>query len=70
VKADPSYTTLAATWDGTRTGFPGYPQMTRVTTVSRITGTAPRRDYTVITVRVDEPTIGAPVNVTTVVGQP
>jgi prepilin-type N-terminal cleavage/methylation domain-containing protein len=70
VKADPSYTTLAASWDGTETGFPGYPQMSRVTTVSRITGTTPPRDYTVITVRVEEPTLGAPVNVTTVVGRP
>jgi prepilin-type N-terminal cleavage/methylation domain-containing protein len=70
VKADPSYTTLAASWDGTQNGFPGYPNMTRVTTVSRVTGTAPPRDYTIITVRVAEPTMGAPVNVTTVVGRP
>lgn len=70
VKSDPSYPTLSARWDGTQTGFPGYPAMTRLTTVSRITGNAPPRDYTIITVRVTEPTMGAPVNVTTVVGRP
>jgi prepilin-type N-terminal cleavage/methylation domain-containing protein len=70
VKADPSYTSLFAVWDDSETGFPGYPQMTRETTVSRITGTTPPRDYTIITVRVTEPTMGAPVNVTTVVARP
>jgi prepilin-type N-terminal cleavage/methylation domain-containing protein len=70
VKADPSYLTLTAQWDGTQTGFPGYPAMTRLTTVSRITGNTPPRDYTVVTVQVSEPTMGAPVNLTTVVGRP
>jgi prepilin-type N-terminal cleavage/methylation domain-containing protein len=70
VDMDPSYTTLGAVWAGTQTGFPGYPQMSRVTTVSRITGNAPPRDYTVVTVRVSEPTMGAAIDVTTVVAQP
>jgi prepilin-type N-terminal cleavage/methylation domain-containing protein len=70
VDMDPSYTTLAATWAGTQTGFPGYPRMTRVTTVSRITGNVPPRDYTVVTVRVSEPTMGPAIDVTTVVAQP
>jgi len=70
VDMDPSYTTLAAVWTGTQTGFPGYPQMSRVTTVSRVTGNAPPRDYTVVTVRVTEPTMGTGVDVTTVVAQP
>ena len=70
VKADPSYANLTTTWDETETGFPGYPDMTRVTLVARITGTAPARDYTVISVRVTEPTLPAPVNVTTTVGRP
>jgi prepilin-type N-terminal cleavage/methylation domain-containing protein len=70
VKTDPSYLSLASVWDESHTGFPGYPNMTRTTTVSRITGTAPQRDYTVVTVRVTEPTLSAPVNVTTVVGRP
>ena len=39
--------------------------MSRVTTVSRVTGNAPQRDYTIITVRVTEPTMGAPIDVTT-----
>jgi prepilin-type N-terminal cleavage/methylation domain-containing protein len=70
IDMDPSYTTLAAVWAGTQTGFPGYPNMTRVTTVSRVTGAAPPRDYTVITVRVTEPTMGQAIDVTTVVAQP
>lgn len=70
VDQDPSYTTLAATWAGTQTGFPNYPRMQRVTTVSRITGNAPPRDYTVVTVRVTEPTMGQAIDVTTVVAQP
>lgn len=70
VDQDPSYTTLAATWAGTKTGFPGYPQMQRVTTVSRVTGVAPPRDYTIVTVRVSEPTMGQAIDVTTVVAQP
>lgn len=70
IDMDPSYTTLAAVWAGTQTGFPGYPNMARTTTVQRITGVAPPRDYTVITVEVSEPTMGAPIDVTTVVAQP
>lgn len=70
VDMDPSYTTLAATWSGTQTGFPGYPNMVRTTTVSRITGNAPPRDYTLVTVQVTEPTMGPAVDVTTVVAQP
>jgi prepilin-type N-terminal cleavage/methylation domain-containing protein len=70
VDMDPSYTTLSAVWAATENGFPGYPNMTRVTTVQRITGTAPPRDYTIVTVRVTEPTMGTPIDVTTVVAQP
>jgi hypothetical protein len=70
VDQDPSYPTLAATFQGTQIGFPGYPSMRRVTTVSRITGNAPPRDYTVVTVRVSEPTMGQAIDVTTVVAQP
>ncbi len=70
VDMDPSYTTLAAVWAGTQTGFPGYPQMSRITTVSRVTGAVPVRDYTVVTVRVTEPTMGQAIDVTTVVAQP
>jgi prepilin-type N-terminal cleavage/methylation domain-containing protein len=70
VDMDPSYTTLGAVWSGTTTGFPGYPGMTRITNVSRVTGINPRRDYTIVTVRVMEPTMGAPIDVTTVVASP
>ena len=44
--------------------------MTRVTTVSRVTGNAPPRDYTVVTVRVTEPTMGPAIDATTIVAQP
>ena len=70
IATDPSYATLAARWAGTTTGFPGYPAMQRITTVQRITGGTPPRDYTVITVQVTEPTITTPVRMTTIVGQP
>lgn len=70
IATDPSYTTLSARWAGTTTGFPGYPAMSRVTTLQRITGVAPRRDYTVVTVRVTEPTMAAPIRLTSIVGQP
>jgi prepilin-type N-terminal cleavage/methylation domain-containing protein len=70
IDMDPSYTTLAAVWAGSQTGFPGYPNMTRLTTVSRVTGNAPPRDYTIVTVRVTEPTMGQAIDVTTVVAQP
>jgi prepilin-type N-terminal cleavage/methylation domain-containing protein len=70
VDTDPSYTTLAATWAGSQIGFPGFPRMQRVTSVSRVTGVAPTRDYTIVTVRVTEPTMGSPIDVTTVVARP
>jgi prepilin-type N-terminal cleavage/methylation domain-containing protein len=70
VDMDPSYTTLGTTWSGTQTGFPGYPGMTRATTVNRVIGSSPPRDYTIVTVRVTEPTMGAAIDVTTVVAQP
>jgi prepilin-type N-terminal cleavage/methylation domain-containing protein len=70
ITTDPSYTTLGARWSGTTTGIPGYPSMTMTTTIQRITGVAPRRDYTVVTVRVTEPTLPNPVRLTSIVGQP
>jgi prepilin-type N-terminal cleavage/methylation domain-containing protein len=70
VDMDPSYTTLGATWAATEAGFPGYPRMTRVTTVSRVVGATPPRDYTIVTVRVTEPTMAEAIDVTTVVAQP
>ena len=70
ITTDPSYTTLGARWAGTTTGFPGYAAMTMTTTLQRITGNAPRRDYTVVTVQVTEPTLQNPVRLTSIVGQP
>lgn len=71
IRADNRYTSLVANYNNvSTTGFPDFPAMTRATRVTRTTGTSPRRDYTTITVRVTEPTMGAPVNVTIVVAAP
>jgi prepilin-type N-terminal cleavage/methylation domain-containing protein len=70
ITTDPSYPTLSARWAGTTVGFPGYPRMSRQTTVQRITGNAPPRDYTVVTVLVTEPTLLTSIRLTTMVGQP
>ncbi len=59
VKADPTYP-LPASWAGTTTGFPDYPAMTRITVLNRVTGASPARDYTVISVKVTEPTMTRP----------
>jgi prepilin-type N-terminal cleavage/methylation domain-containing protein len=56
--------------DNVVTGFPGYPNMTRRTQVVRRTSTTPKRDYTIITVKVTEPTLGQTVNLTNVVAAP
>lgn len=71
IRANQSYTTLVATFNGNvQVGFPGYPAMTRTTRVVRTTGLVPRRDYTTITVQVSEQTMGTPINVTIVVAAP
>jgi prepilin-type N-terminal cleavage/methylation domain-containing protein len=65
------YPNLAALFDGNgATGFPGYPAMSRATRVVRRTGSSPRKDYTIITVTVTEPTMGNPVSLTNVVAAP
>jgi hypothetical protein len=76
VRADPTYP-LPATWAGTAIGFPDYPNMSRITRVTRVTGAAPVRDYTIVSVKVTEPTMMRPgamaldtVNVTAVVARP
>lgn len=78
IRSDPTYP-LPAAWAGTVTGFPGYPTMARRTTLQRITGAAPSRDYTRVTVKVWHPTLrrpGAPltsldtINLTSVVARP
>lgn len=70
VKADPSYTTLLTVWTGNRTGFPGYPAMTRRTSLRRVTGSSPIRDYTIITVQVSDPALPAGVSVNATVAAP
>jgi prepilin-type N-terminal cleavage/methylation domain-containing protein len=71
IRANPSYPSLVATYNGqTTTGFHGYGNMTRTVRVARTTGANPRRDYTTVTVQVSEPTMGTPVNLTIVVAAP
>ena len=65
------YPNLVTLFDGGgATGFPGYPSMSRSTRVVRRTATTPRKDYTIITVTVTEPTMGTPVSLTNVVAAP
>jgi prepilin-type N-terminal cleavage/methylation domain-containing protein len=42
---------------GTVTGFPGFPNMKRITSKTRYTSTTPAKDYTIVTVKVTEPTM-------------
>jgi prepilin-type N-terminal cleavage/methylation domain-containing protein len=73
VQTDVNYP-LPASWAGNVTGFPGYPNMKQVTVLQRVA--AGTSDYTVITVRVTEPTMskatGGPdtVNLTSTVARP
>ncbi len=76
ILSDPGYP-LPNTYVGTVTGFPGYSQMRRTTSVTRVTGTSPARDYTIITVKVTEPsmirfgaTAADTVNLTAAVAKP
>lgn len=75
IRADPRYDRLASLY-GTgagadTTGFPGFPQMRRVTRVVRdTTGSSPRRDRTTITVRVYSPGQRDTVAVTAVIASP
>lgn len=59
IRADPRYTQLTTLY-GTgaaadTTGFPGYPQMQRRTTIARDQSATPARDFTTITISVTHP---------------
>jgi prepilin-type N-terminal cleavage/methylation domain-containing protein len=76
ILSDPQYP-LPNTWVGTATGFSGFSQMRRTTSLTQVTGTTPARDYTIVTVKVTEPTmmrLGATapdtVNLTAAVAKP
>lgn len=76
ILSNPSYP-LPTTYGGTVTGFPGFSSMKRITTMNRITSVTPARDYTIVTVKVTEPTmirLGATapdtINLTAVVAKP
>lgn len=65
------YPNLVTLFDGSgSTGFPGYPAMSRNTRVVRRTDVSPRKDYTIITVTVTEPSMGNPISLTNVVAAP
>lgn len=75
IRADPRYPRLAALYGAgvgaDTTGFPGFPQMRRVTRVVRDTsGSSPRRDRTTITVRVFAPGLRDTVAVTAAIASP
>ena len=71
VRADPRYTrlvTLYGTGAGAdTTGFPGYAQMRRLTTIVRDQSGTPPRDFTTVTVRVTAPGLRDTVAITAVV---
>lgn len=70
IQADPQYP-LPASYVVSTTGFAGYPAMNRTTVFLRNGGpTYTTKDYTVVTVRVTEPTMRDTVNVTAVVARP
>ena len=56
ILADVSYP-LPASYAGTVTGIAGYPNMVRITVLNRVTSSTPSRDYTVVTVKVTDPTM-------------
>ena len=74
IRADPRYftlTTLYGTGTGAdTTGFPGYPAMRRVTTLTRDQSGTPARDRTTITVRVTWPGMSDTVRLSTVRSRP
>jgi len=74
IRADPRYftlTTLYGTGTGAdTTGFPGYPTMRRVTTLTRDQSGTPARDRTTITVRVTWPGMSDTVRLSTVRSRP
>ena len=74
IRVDPRYTALAALYDAgasaDTTGFPGYPNMRRLTDLVRDQGGTPPRDRTTITVRVTWPGMSDTVKLTTVRSRP
>ncbi|MES2123964.1 MAG: prepilin-type N-terminal cleavage/methylation domain-containing protein [Gemmatimonadota bacterium] len=74
IRADPRYPRLVSLY-GTgagadTTGFPGYAQMRRTTTIVRDQSGTPPRDRTTLTVRVSDPSLKDTVAVTTVIASP
>lgn len=67
IQSDPSYP-LPATYAGTVTGIGSFPNLKRVTTLTRVNSS--NRDYTTVTVKVTEPTLRDTVNITAVVAKP
>lgn len=72
IRLDPDYVHLVGRYRGTEVGLPGYPDLTRTTTVVRtnIEQSTGRLDYTTITVAVDGSGLRGPVARTIVVAAP
>ena len=67
IQSDPGYP-LPNSYTGTLTGIGSYPNMKRVVTFNRINTS--NRDYTIVSVRVTEPTLIDTINITAVVARP
>lgn len=74
IRADPRYFTLTTLYDAgagaDTTGFPGYPNMRRVTTMARDQTGTPARDRTTITIEVSWPGMRDTVRLSTVRSRP
>ncbi len=74
VRADPRYTSLVTLYGSgagaDTTGFPGFPQMHRLTNLSRDQSGSPARDRTTVTVRVIDPGLKDTIAVTTIIARP
>jgi prepilin-type N-terminal cleavage/methylation domain-containing protein len=71
IRADPRYTRLVTLYNGVdTTGFSGYPNMKRLTTVVRDQTGSPARDRTTVTVRVVDRSMPDTVSVTSVIASP
>lgn len=67
VLADPDYDGLSATYEGTETGFPGYPDLERTTSVVSMDQDGDDVDAKKVTVTMDGPGLSEPLSRTVVV---
>jgi prepilin-type N-terminal cleavage/methylation domain-containing protein len=72
VRAQPNYSGLETTYNGTESTIPGFPGYTRVTNIVRTGGPRPTftNDYKTVTVSVTAPGVAQPISKTVVVAAP